>query len=677
MRLSLSTRIFLGFAVVVSCFGVASLYGVAAVNSLRHELQFLRTQALPLLESMRKNGVELRAFDEALQRAAPHDLDWVARFVPNARPYKRVDSLRAEFLLVKETATPENLARLISPTPQLPDLDTNLDALRSSTKRRDLIVQDIELMRLLDASKGGMGTDAAVFSLLVRSLQESIAERRLSDAARLVVEIRRSIRQVHRTLGKTERRFERSLNARFAEAERSEQRLGLIVVLSSGVSLAISVVALLAMLATLRPMAELAEVVRRFARGERSIRSKTHGAAEIRQLAVEWNRMADALAERESQISAQREDLARSERLAALGHMAAHMAHEVRNPLSSIGLNAELLSDEIKAGSSFDRDEAGELLASIANEVERLRNVTETHLNRARRAPLTRNRLDLGDLVRRLLDFAHTELDQRKVVTHLDISSEAWAEVDERLVKQALWNLVRNGWEAMPEGGTLWLTVLTRKATDKGDVELVSIMVEDSGQGIAEGVGDHLFEPFFTTKESGTGVGLVLVAEVATSHGGTIEVVSSRHGNGACLELSLPVKAPPTCHRKSLGTTSRRKRREQAPAITPPHQPRIQDSHHAPVALTAYQAAKALPKRGRCQRHTELCKGRVSGRLDAPTTGCKQGLVRRRKWYLVENHEAQGIARQVDPLPEPHRGEQQRRLLADKALEQQRLALLA
>ncbi len=547
MRLSLSTRIFVGFAVVVACFGSASLYGVAAVTSLRHELRFLRKQALPLLDSTRESGVELRAYDEALRRAAPHDLDWVSRFVPNARPYERVKDLIGKLRAIREASRPPRLARFLSPAPvALPALDTSLMALKRSTEARDRIAGDPEMARLLGPAREKATDDAEVFEVLVVGLHRAVAERRLSDAARLVVEIRRMIRQIHGAMASFQREFEELLNQRFARAEHSERQLGLIVAVSSAVSLAVSVVALLVMLATLRPMASLAEVVRRFARGDRRARAETTGASEIRHLAVEWNRMADVLAEREGRLSAQREDLARAERLATLGHMAARMAHEVRNPLSSIGLNAELLEEELRAGHELNRDEARDLLEAIGSEVERLRQVTETYLTRARRVPLNREPTDLGQLIGRLVDFARSELEQRQVVANVQSPKVASASIDTRMVRQALWNLVRNGWEAMPGGGRLWLEV-ERRATESPDgvVDWLVIVVEDSGAGIAEEARPRLFEPFFTTKEAGTGVGLALVAEVASAHGGKIEVAEPRHGDGACFQLWLPVVPPP------------------------------------------------------------------------------------------------------------------------------------
>lgn len=540
MRFSVSLRIFVGFAVVVACFGTASLYAMASVTSLRHELHFLRKRALPLLESLRQSGVELRGFDEALQRAAPHDLDWVARFVPGARPYERIDRIRKQVRLLKLSARPPRLARFALTTPlALPEVGDALTAKRNATDARDRISRDSTLLPLLPQRKLSATNDAETFDVLVLALRRAVAERRYEEAARLVVELRRLIRSVHTALGVSERLLEQGLNDRFAAAEQREARVSLVVVASVGVALAVSIVALLVMLATLRPMNHMADVVRRFARGDRSVRADTDGAAEIHELAVEWNRMADALAEREALLAGQRDELSRADRLATLGQLAARMAHEVRNPLSSIGLNAEMLEDDLRSA-DFDRAEARDLLESIGREIEHLRGVTETYLERARRAPEEHVRKDLGTLVRRIVDFSRSEMEQRRVPCDVVADPGLFAEIDERLVRSAVWNLLRNGLEAMPDGGQLWLEVTRETPEDPARETNIIIAVEDSGAGIAADVKDRVFEPFFTTKERGTGVGLALVMEAARAHEGRVEVVPPKHGAGARVQLTLP-----------------------------------------------------------------------------------------------------------------------------------------
>lgn len=537
LRWSLSTRIFVAFAFVVACSGVASFYAVAVVATLRHELGFLRQRALPLLEELRLSGLELRGFDEALQRAAPHDLEWVVRFVPNARPYQRLDQILAHTRALRDFSQPPRLALLLqSKALPLPALDAHLATARAATSARDDMLRNTELLNVVSTLPDAHN-DAQAFDLLVGALQHAIAEKRLADAARLVVEIRRMIRHVHGELAEAERDFERALNTRFEEAERNEANLWLLVISASATALAVSIAMLLAMLATVRPLTVLTDVVRRFAGGDRQARSQTGGASEISTLSIEWNRMADALASRETQLGAQREELARSERLGALGHMAARMVHEVRNPLSSIGLNAELLDEELSR-EALDPAEARELIAAISREVEHLRVITEGYLDRARPAPAQVARVDLAQWVGALLDFIRSELDRRGVKPHFTAEKPVFVEVDEGSLRQALWNLVRNACEALPNGGDLWLDVRTARRTDAAVCALIT--VEDSGPGVSVAVQQTLFQPFTTTKERGTGIGLALAQEVALAHHGEIVLIAGEHGTGACFQLSLP-----------------------------------------------------------------------------------------------------------------------------------------
>ena len=540
MRFSLSTRIFLGFAVVVACFGATALYGAAAVATLRHELRLLRSRALPLLGTLRDNGLELRGFDEALARAAPHDMEWVSRFVPNARPYQRLDKILGQIESLRSSDRPPRLARvLITPPEPLPAVGAVLVVARVANDAAMRIGRGPELLAMLP-DPVTPANDAAAFDQLVGGMQRAVADKRYDDAARLVVEIRRIVRRVHGAIGRSEAQLDAALQERFAAAERSEGQLVVVIIVTSAVALGVSIVVLLLMLATLRPMAALADVVRRFAGGDRTARAELTGAAEIRTLAEETNRMADALAAREQQISIAREELARAEQFATVGQLAAQMAHEVRNPLSSIGLNAEMLGDELRAGSNSDPEEAAALLAAIGAEIERLRDVTERYLERARPPVEGHERIDIGELIGRVVDFAAIELGQRQVRVRIDAAMGCEVEGQEGPLRQAVWNLLRNAWEAMPEGGEVRVDV--RATSDDEGRAVVRVGVEDEGPGIDPAVRERVFEPFFTTKATGTGVGLAVVRETIRSHGGAVRVCQSSSGRGARFELELPAK---------------------------------------------------------------------------------------------------------------------------------------
>ncbi|MBM4343859.1 MAG: hypothetical protein FJ100_10850 [Deltaproteobacteria bacterium] len=555
VRWSLSTRIFLAFALVVACTGAASVYAVAAVSALRHELGLLRRQALPLQDELQQSADGLRGFDEALQRAAPEDLDWVVRLLPNARPYQRIDRILARLWRYAGLAQPAGLARLVwRDTPALQAVEAELAPIRHSAASRQRMVADAQLLACA-SDLGSAADDAAAFDVLAASLQRAIADKRLGDAARLVVELRRMIRQVHGAFAKAKAGLDRTLALRAEQAQRAESNLVAVVTATALVSFFVSMAMLLASLVALRPLAALTAVVRQFAAGDRAARARVAGAQEIALLADEWNRMAEALDRREAQLLAQREDLARAERLTALGHMAARMAHEVRNPLSSIGLNAEMLGEELGRPGELDRAEASELVAAIGAEVERLRELTAGYLVRARPAAC-RQWVDLGALVRELLDFLKPELQQRNISVVFDPPAAAAVPADPAALRQVLWNLLRNAWEAMSQGGSVWIEVTVR-ADGADQVPWARIAVEDSGPGVPAELDEQIFQPFFSNKARGTGIGLAVVREIARDHKGTARLLPGMHGSGARFEVALPVQQPPELGEERSGPPAR------------------------------------------------------------------------------------------------------------------------
>ena len=310
-----------------------------------------------------------------------------------------------------------------------------------------------------------------------------------------------------------------------------ETALSMAIVLGAA-GLAVAGAALLFTLRTLRPLGMLRAHARQLGGGDYGQRIGVTSHDEIGDLAREFDAMAAAIQEREQR-------LIRSERLATVGRMAAQIAHEVRNPLSSIGLNAELLGDELA-----DRgDEPRKLIASIISEVDRLTEITETYLRFARLPRPKLERESLGAIVTSVVDMARGELAQDGVALSVDVAA-GLPEIaaDEAQLRQALINLVRNAREAMsmskPGGGKrLEISVREQPAGQ------IAVRVSDSGSGIGDADISKIFDPFFSTKERGTGLGLALVHQIVVDHGGRIEVASPP-GNGATFTLTFPVEVP-------------------------------------------------------------------------------------------------------------------------------------
>jgi len=232
-----------------------------------------------------------------------------------------------------------------------------------------------------------------------------------------------------------------------------------------------------------------------------------------------------------------RERLVHSERLAAIGRLAAQITHEIRNPLSSIGLNIELLTDDVPLLPDDRRAEVQSILDAVLAEVRRLAEITEGYLRFARLPQGRHSARDLGDLCADLVAFFQSEAaaKQRNVELHVDDALPA-VTVDGDRLRQALLNLVRNAVDAVAAGGTVRVGVHHREDESGSHVDVV---VEDNGPGIAAADRERVFSPFFTTKADGTGLGIVVAREIAREHGGNLAVDDSALG-GARFTLSLP-----------------------------------------------------------------------------------------------------------------------------------------
>ncbi|HLT35104.1 MAG TPA: ATP-binding protein [Enhygromyxa sp.] len=219
--------------------------------------------------------------------------------------------------------------------------------------------------------------------------------------------------------------------------------------------------------------------------------------------------------------------LRRSERLAALGTLAASVAHEVRNPLAAISGCAELLEGESLS------DEDQRLIRVIRRESARLADIVNELLDYTRPRKLQLGKVELGRALTELADSFRADPSHEEIELMLSVPREpVEVELDLSQLTQVLWNLVRNGAQAMAGRGRLELGL---QATS----EHVRLSVRDFGQGIPAEDLDRIFEPFFSTKAGGTGIGLALVQRIVEEHGGQIEVFSSV-GEGTRFVIELP-----------------------------------------------------------------------------------------------------------------------------------------
>ena len=482
LRLSIRSKILLGFVVVLLTFGAATVYGAWAVHTLGQQLRLVALG----YSNLRLELQDQQTIQANLQRRL---LD------PDKGPR-----------LTEEVAADRKLRRL-----RLEITEQHVDELRRNLPREDAIFLEQVKARLRELSELYSATD---------SLPIPSAGEREKKATLLLQELSSSL---------TNKVIE-VVNA----GSRYEARAGLLTVALALAAALCGLVVLLLVQATLRPLRRLSESAKEVARGNYRERVQADSPDEVGALGREFNAMAAALAERE-------ERLRRSEQLAAVGKMAAQITHEIRNPLTSIGLNAELLADDFA-----DNDaEARKIAQAIVKEVDRLTDITEQYLRFARLPEPRLEPVELNAMLTSLFGFLQEELARRGVaVTLALVDSLPRVLADDNQLRQVLLNLIRNAAEAMAEQpvSERQLTIASRRTGGAGtEPSGIAVDIIDNGPGIPKERHRQIFEPFFTTKKGGTGLGLALSLEVISRHGGQIQLESPLvAGHGTRFTVELP-----------------------------------------------------------------------------------------------------------------------------------------
>ena len=304
-----------------------------------------------------------------------------------------------------------------------------------------------------------------------------------------------------------------------------------------------------------RPIRELQMLVHRFSAGERGLRIETKSGDEIGELAREFNAMTGTLMQREAAINELNlslglkvqertaeleaknqllektlQELVRVEKLAAVGELAAGVAHEINNPMAIIRGNAEVLLMELAPGHP-SREEA----EIIAREVGRVKEIVGNLLTFARRQRKAVKRVAIDRILEEILrQVGHqVPLDGIEVRRQFSLGNRE-IEGDENQLRQVFTNLIINAVQAMEQGGTL--TVRSWRDDEAGACR---VEIGDTGDGIPQEQVKNIFTPFFTTKQSGTGLGLSVSYGIVETHGGTIAVTSAP-GQGSSFLVTLP-----------------------------------------------------------------------------------------------------------------------------------------
>lgn len=221
-----------------------------------------------------------------------------------------------------------------------------------------------------------------------------------------------------------------------------------------------------------------------------------------------------------------------NERLVALGTLAAGVAHEIRNPLSAVDIHLQLLAETIESGRRTE-GKMPRYLKVVQGELQRLNAIVEDFIHLGKPRPLAKAPLILETIVDDVLTLIEPECER----LHVRVAREGWRKdpapltADAAQVRRALLNVMMNALQAMPNGGTLQVTI--REGTDR-----IAVEVRDTGDGVAPADAPRIFDPFFTTRKGGTGLGLSIASKILVDHGGSLRLVPG--ATGACFALEFP-----------------------------------------------------------------------------------------------------------------------------------------
>jgi two-component system NtrC family sensor kinase len=281
----------------------------------------------------------------------------------------------------------------------------------------------------------------------------------------------------------------------------------------------------------IRPILDLNRTMKRAGVGDLAVRARGGRSDEVRELGEAFNRMMEELQQARGKEQAQQAQLAHTEKMAAVGTLAAGVAHEVNNPLAGILTCLEVLQANPDDGEARER-----YLALVEDGIRRIEHTVMNLLDFSRPRGIEARPTSLNERLRQVAELASYQARRNHVEIALELSREEPVVLADRFqMEQLFLNLVLNAIQAMPDGGSL--TLRTSRTENRVVAE-----VKDTGIGIRREIRDRVFDPFFTTRGvgQGTGLGLSVSYGIVTAHGGTIDF-ESEPGKGSVFRVGLPV----------------------------------------------------------------------------------------------------------------------------------------
>lgn len=291
-----------------------------------------------------------------------------------------------------------------------------------------------------------------------------------------------------------------------------------IIVLMISVAIVFVLVAILSRKIAM-PIKNLVKETQNIAEGDMGQNINIQSKDEIGSLAESFNKMLEKL----------EESVTRAKSLEALGALSAGMAHEIRNPLTSIKGYAQYIMSELNKDSELYSD-----MAVISSEVDRLNNIIDRFLAFARPNELRLEKCDINDIVKEVILLIKRDNTFDNIKLNINFGELPLINADFEQMKQVVLNIVINGVQSMPQGGELTISTFNNQI-----LSMVEIEISDTGQGISHENVKKIFEPYFTTKDKGIGLGLAICSRIVENHRGIIEV-ESIPGKGSKFIIKLP-----------------------------------------------------------------------------------------------------------------------------------------
>jgi len=533
MRVSLVTRIFAGYFLVLCLLGGVAVYSVMTMKRMQEEVTIVKQGLLPISARLQKLSRELSQTSALLRSKSCEGAIWVAHYLPETNAFHTLESIADSLNKLGESPHLAGASRKL--------FERVAEQTRGVTRGKGLFAVTAARLVQQGISLPGPG-NRVFFAALVQEFLET-ASRAPEAQDRSDQQIHEALREATQLLRRKVMGFDAScslaMNRAWSETREEEQDAFRMTLYLGGAGIAVTVAVFFLLLSWLRPLSTLRSLAQRIARGDYDRPVRIVSGDEIGQLSDELNKMAARLKEREDMIRRQAEELVRADRFSTIGKMATQIAHEVRNPLNALGLKLELLGeqiDEVRPNLSPEGfDTLHDAVVAGGREIDRLSEITDYYLKFAKFPQVEKEMVDLSVVLSDVLTFYEQEAAQTEVRMVREIERPLRVRADPNLVRHALANLLKNAIDATsqrPEEGTIAL-----KAWKEN--QEVRITVKDNGPGIPAAEVNRVFEPFFSTKKSGTGLGLTLVQQIVNEHGGSIGCTSTQ-GEGTMFKLSIP-----------------------------------------------------------------------------------------------------------------------------------------